>query len=544
MCYWVLPISGIPIARTTIQALNESELESEIFKVELKRFEERIREKFKEQDLIEDVDQSKLYREDEDQSVPDEEHQPIDSEAVSIDVDVIEQDSFDELLLTEPVMYRDGQQVRAKIIGRKRNADGDLIGNYNPNPVLNTRIYLAELPDGYIQELSVSTVIEAIYNQIDENGNDQYLFQDIVEHRRTHDASVLNETHDSQDNHPKCTTAGWEICIAWQDGTTSWHPLSDVKNSFQVQLARYAKANKLEREPAFSWWVNQTLKKEMRLIKSMKMRYSKQSHKFGIYVPTSVEEALNIDKETNTTYWRDAIHKEMTNNRKAFKFLEDGELIPIGYQWIHCHMIFDAKMDFTRKARFVAGGHMTDPPSTLTYSSVVSRDSVRIAFLLAALNGVSILATDVGNAYLNAEPREKVYTTAGPEFGGELQGKSVLIVRALYGLKSSGAAWRAHLANTLHQLGYNSCLAYPDVWFRPAKKQDGFKYYEYVLVYVDDLLVLSHQGEKTMKALQDFHRLKDGYGPPYLIPGCRSQTMGVSSGCNKNEMGIIFGAVC
>jgi hypothetical protein len=106
------------------------------------------------------------------------------------------------------------------------------------------------------------------------------------------------------------------------------------------------------------------------------------------HVPTSVEEALNIDKETNTTYWRDAIHKEMTNNRKAFKFLEDGELIPIGYQWIHCHMIFDAKMDFTRKARFVAGGHMTDPPSTLTYSSVVSRDSVRIAFLLAALNGV------------------------------------------------------------------------------------------------------------------------------------------------------------
>jgi hypothetical protein len=60
MCYWVLPISGIPIARTTIQALTESELESEIFKVELKRFEERIREKFKEQDLIEDVDQFKL----------------------------------------------------------------------------------------------------------------------------------------------------------------------------------------------------------------------------------------------------------------------------------------------------------------------------------------------------------------------------------------------------------------------------------------------------------------------------------------------------
>jgi hypothetical protein len=126
-------------------------------------------------------------------------------------------------------------------------------------------------------------------------------------------------------------------------------------------------------------------------------------------------------------------------------------------------MIFDVKMDFTRKARFVAGGHMTNPPAAITNSGVVSRDSVRIAFLLAALNDVDLLATDIGNAYLNAPAREKVYTTAGPEFGPELEGRAVLIVRALYGLKSSGAAWRAHLADTLRQLGYKSCLADPDV---------------------------------------------------------------------------------
>ncbi len=85
-------------------------------------------------------------------------------------------------------------------------------------------------------------------------------------------------------------------------------------------------------------------------------------------------------------------------------------------------MIFDVKMDFTRKARFVAGGHMTNPPAAITNSGVVSRDSVRIAFLLAALNDVDLLATDIGNAYLNAPAREKVYTTAGPEFGPELEG--------------------------------------------------------------------------------------------------------------------------
>jgi hypothetical protein len=109
----------------------------------------------------------------------------------------------------------------------------------------------------------------------------------------------------------------------------------------------------------------------------------------------------------------------MKNNRLAFKVLEEDDKVPIGYKWMKCHMVFDIKMEFTRKARYVAGGHMTDPPATLTYSSVVSRDSVRIAFLLAALNDIDILACDIGNAYLNASPREKVYTTAGPKFGAE-----------------------------------------------------------------------------------------------------------------------------
>ena len=119
-------------------------------------------------------------------------------------------------------------------------------------------------------------------------------------------------------------------------------------------MAKYAVANNLSNEPAFAWWVPHTIKKEKRLIKAVKSRYSQCSHKFGIYVPKTVEEALEIDRQTNTTYWKDAIHKEMSNNCLAFQFLEENESIPIGYKWIRCHMIFDVKMDFTQKARFVA----------------------------------------------------------------------------------------------------------------------------------------------------------------------------------------------
>ena len=63
---------------------------------------------------------------------------------------------------------------------------------------------------------------------------------------------------------------------------------------------------------------------------------------------------------------------------------------------------------FTRKSQFVTGGHTTDPPSSITYSSVVSRDSVRITFTIAAMNGLDCLACDIGNAYLNAPCREKI----------------------------------------------------------------------------------------------------------------------------------------
>ena len=56
----------------------------------------------------------------------------------------------------------------------------------------------------------------------------------------------------------------------------------------------------------------------------------------------------------------------------------------IGFQEIGCHMVFDIKMDFTCKACFVAGRHTTEVPALMTYSSVVLRDSVQLAFLIAA----------------------------------------------------------------------------------------------------------------------------------------------------------------
>jgi hypothetical protein len=79
-------------------------------------------------------------------------------------------------------------------------------------------------------------------------------------------------------------------------------------------------------------------------------------------------------------------------------------------------MIFDAKMDFHRKARFVAGDHMINPPSSITYLSVVSCESVHTAFTIAALNDLEVLCVDIRNAYLNAPYCEKSMTWTEEEF--------------------------------------------------------------------------------------------------------------------------------
>ena len=89
----------------------------------------------------------------------------------------------------------------------------------------------------------------------------------------------------------------------------------------------------------------------------------------------------------------------------------------------------------------MAGGHTTKALAPITYASVVSRESVRIALLLAALNDVEVKTADIENAYITAPCAEKIYTVLGPEFGPDA-GKRAFVVRALYGLKSAGASFR------------------------------------------------------------------------------------------------------
>ena len=84
---------------------------------------------------------------------------------------------------------------------------------------------------------------------------------------------------------------------------------------------------------------------------------------------------------------------------------------------------------------------------------------------LAELNGLEVWSTDIGNAYLEAKTKEKVYIVAGPEFG-DREGHILVFNKALYGLKSSGLKWHEKFADTLRSMGFVPSKAENDIWMR------------------------------------------------------------------------------
>ena len=195
-------------------------------------------------------------------------------------------------------------------------------------------------------------------------------------------------------------------------------------------------------------------------------------------------------------------------------------------------MIFDVKMDFTRKARWVLDGHKTPSVAGSTYAGVVSRETVRIALTYAALNGLDVCACDIRNAYLQAPSTQKDYIICGPEFGLENVGKKALIHRALYGGKSAGRDFWNHLRDCMRHLDFVSCPADPDLWMRKAKTADGSECYEYILLYVDDALAIGPNPEKLLReGIGKYFELKEeSIGPPTLYLGARMSQVVLANG--------------
>ena len=391
----------------------------------------------------------------------------------------------------------DGQKLRAKIIQKINDADADNHQNIK---------FLCQVGDEGAEEIIAYTEIcQLIEEQDRADATDKlHTYQKIVDHH--------GPLKPSDPSYKSCL---YNVKVLWEDGTETWEPFSGIKSDDPITLATYALENDLLHLPL---WKNlrkytKNKKKYQRLVNQAMMKSERRSpiFMFGVQVPRNHPEALMLDEKNGNTKWQDSEKKELDQLNEYKTFIDKG----IGYRpgkeytKIRVHFVYAVKHDLRHKARLVAGGHMTVVERESSYSGVVSLRSIRLALVMGELNGLQAMVGDVGNAYLEAETQEKVFFIAGPEFG-DLQGHTMIIFKALYGLRSSGARYHETMATTLSDMGFKPTLADPDLWIR-----DKGDHYEYVCVYVDDLMMISKNPQEFFDSLVNKYKyILKGVGPP------------------------------
>ena len=133
--------------------------------------------------------------------------------------------------------------------------------------------------------------------------------------------------------------------------------------------------------------------------------------------------------------------------------------------------------------------------------------------------------------YITAPVTEKIWTVLGQEFGEDADRKAIL-VRALYGLKSAISAFQNHLIDCMNHLGFLPCPADLDIWMEPmVRRDDGFNYDVYVLIYVDNFMVIHHDAESVLRRIDKYFKLKtSSIGDLDIYLGAKSKKMRLESG--------------
>ena len=320
--------------------------------------------------------------------------------------------------------------------------------------------------------------------------------------------------------------------VEWETGEITDEPLSLIAADDPVTCAEYAKKHDLLHLDGWKRLkhIAKNQKQLIRAINQSKIRQVRRSavYQFGFLIPKDYKQALQLDEQNGNSKWYDATKLEMDQINEYKVFQDHGKAqydpksrkvsnTPNGYQKIRVHLIFAVKHDGRHKARLVAGRHLTPDPIESIYSRVVSIRSLRLVIFLAKLNNLEVWGADIGNAYLEAKTKEMLYVVAGSEFE-ELEGHILVVYKALYGLKCSGLRWSQKIHGIMLDMGFSPCKTNPCVWLRKAECATK---YEYVAIYVDDLLIACTCAPGFIHTLKRKHNLKImGDGPLKYHLGC------------------------
>ena len=187
MCYWILPASGIPIARSTITPISHEDHTLEEVKQELITFGQKIKSKYSKDDEedINPIDNQIPDNNDEYDAITPE-FRPV--EESTPEADNWDHDAYDQYFSAEVILPVGGQSMLGKVVERKRDHHGQPIGHSNVNPILDTHIYHVKFPDGHTDEYSADTIAECLYSQVDREGRQHLLLEEIIDWKTTNEA--------------------------------------------------------------------------------------------------------------------------------------------------------------------------------------------------------------------------------------------------------------------------------------------------------------------------------------------------------------------
>jgi hypothetical protein len=112
---------------------------------------------------------------------------------------------------------------------------------------------------------------------------------------------------------------GVEIQVRFKDKMLAWIPMNEVQQPNPIKFAKFATHRGIANDPVFAWWVPHMMRCCQHMISKVRSEYWMVTHKFCVELPKSVEHAYCINKEMGTTFWHDAIEKEMKRIREAMQ---------------------------------------------------------------------------------------------------------------------------------------------------------------------------------------------------------------------------------
>ncbi len=118
---------------------------------------------------------------DEDDDTP---YEPIEPDAEMPEADAYDAQMYGQYISAEVMIPKGDTLIPARVIGRKTDRDGNPIGIGHSNPLIDTRIYEVQFPDGHMEEFAANTIAENIYSQVDEEGNQHLLMEEIIDHKK------------------------------------------------------------------------------------------------------------------------------------------------------------------------------------------------------------------------------------------------------------------------------------------------------------------------------------------------------------------------